>query len=162
MLEAKKIKLDEIMMVGITTRTDNQTEMSPNGKIGKLWDRFFQEGLVNKIEGKSSGNLYGLYYDYAGSGEKAEYSVLVGCMVSSLDSIPEGMESITLPTSNYAQFSTAGGEMIKETIELWGKVWSEWMSANPEARTYTGDFEEYEASELCSTNGKVKVYVATK
>lgn len=162
MLKPEKTKLDELIMVGITARTDDQKEMSGEGHIGRLWNRFFIENLSSKIDNKRNENLYGLYYDYKQSGEKLEYSILVGCIVNSKDDIPHGMESVTLPASDYACFSTAGGEMIEETKKLWGKIWSEWIPANPQERTYTGDFEEYDAAQLNSTKGKVKVYLATR
>lgn len=162
MINPEQTKLDEIVMVGVTAKTDDQREISGEGHIGRLWHRFFQENLSAKITNKNSENLYGLYYDYKQSGERLEYSVLVGCIVNSKDEIPQGMEAITLPASNYARFSTAGGEMIEETRELWGKIWSEWIPANPDERSFTGDFEEYDAAQLSSTKGKVKVYLATK
>lgn len=162
MLKSEKTQLNEIVMVGITVRTDDQKEMSGQGHIGHLWHRFFAESLSTKIADKSSENLYGLYYDYKQNGEKLEYSVLVGCIVNSTDKIPRGMEAVTLPSANYTCFSTAGGEMIKETRELWGRIWSEWIPANPNERTFTGDFEEYDAAQLSSTKGKVKIYLATK
>lgn len=76
-----------------------------------------QDSIPGKID---HGTLFGLYTDYE-NGTSAYYSFVVGCEVSTVDSIPEGFVAKILPASKYAQF-TAKGMMPDKVGEVWQHI----------------------------------------
>ena len=53
-------------------------------------DRFFKENISSKIPNKINGDILALYTDYEGDYTKP-YSWILGCEVSSLEQVPEGL-----------------------------------------------------------------------
>jgi predicted transcriptional regulator YdeE len=123
-------------VIGISVRTNNNI----GGKdIGNLWGKFMGESIFEKIPNKTSYDVYGIYTDYE-SDHMGDYTALVGCHVSSLEEIPEGMVGITIPASDY-KIITAKGKMPECVYEKWTEIWG-----NLELkRTYVADFEVYGA-----------------
>lgn len=124
-----------MILVGIDCRTYNDPEVAPKD-IGQLWSRFFSENVAGQIQNKASNEVICLYFDYEGDYTQP-YTCVIGCPVSSIDAIPEGMVAKTLPASTYAVFQ-AIGEFPKAIGDTWGTVWQTKLN-----RTYTGDFEVY-------------------
>lgn len=144
-----------IQVIGIDCRTSNAPEAEPQD-IPKLWRRFYGEDIVNRIPNKTSNEVIALYCDYEGDYTQP-YSVVIGCAVSSVDTIPEGMVAKTIPASSYAVFR-AIGEHPKALIETWGEIWQE-----PDLeRTYTGDYELYNEQFFLNSPQEVAVYIAVR
>jgi predicted transcriptional regulator YdeE len=144
-----------ILVIGIDCRTSNSPEAGPQD-IPKLWGRFYSEDIISRIPNKTSNEVIALYCDYEGDYTQP-YSVVIGCPVSSIDTIPEGMVAKTIPASSYAIFR-ATGEHPKALIETWGKIWQE---SNLE-RTYTGDYEAYNEKFFFKSPQEIDVYVAVQ
>ncbi len=136
--------------VGLALRTNNE-ECSL--AMPKHKERFFSENIPAKIPNKVDGNILALYTDYEGDYTKP-YTWILGCVVSSLDEIPEGLVGKEIPASKYAVFTTAG-EFPQGLIAAWQSVW---MADLP--RSYTSDFEIYPADFHPQKNPEVKVYIA--
>ena len=141
------------MVVGITCRTSNEQDAGPND-IPRLWGRFFQEDIINKITNKKSNAVVALYCDYDGD-HTMPYSIVIGCPVSSLDSIPEGMVGKVIPAGPYAKFC-AVGEYPKSLIETWSHIWQQ----KELKRTYTGDYELYSDTFFTAPPQPVDVFIA--
>lgn len=124
------------LVIGIDCRTSNALEAGPQD-IPKLWGRFYSEDVINRIPNKTSNEVIALYCDYEGDYTQP-YSVVIGCPVSSIDTIPEGMVAKTIPASSYVVFR-AIGEHPKALIETWDNIWKQPSLE----RTYTSDFELY-------------------
>jgi predicted transcriptional regulator YdeE len=137
-----------ILVIGINCRTSNAKETGP-----QLWGRFYSEDILSQIPNKVSNEVIALYCDYEGDYTQP-YSVVIGCPVSSIDTIPEGMVAKTIPASSYAVFR-AIGEHPKALIETWGNIWKQ-----PKLeRTYTGDFELYGNKFVSGSLKEVEVYI---
>ncbi|MES2121913.1 MAG: GyrI-like domain-containing protein, partial [Chlamydiota bacterium] len=121
--------------------------------IPKLWERFFQECIAEKIPNKASHEVFALYCDYAGD-HTQPYSLVIGCLVSSTAEIPQGMVAKTIPGGSYATFR-AVGEHPQTLIETWGKIWNTELS-----RTYTGDYELYGEKFTSHSPQEVEVLIA--
>ncbi|MCR4536438.1 GyrI-like domain-containing protein [Shewanella xiamenensis] len=68
-------------MLGLSTRTNNSTEMAgEGGKIAALWQTFFESSQLTAM---LDSPMYGVYYDYE-SDMTGDYSVLVGKSVESV------------------------------------------------------------------------------
>lgn len=116
-------------------------------------DRFFKEKIISKIPNKINENVLALYTDYEGDYTKP-YSWILGCEVSSLDEIPEGLVGKIIPESKYAIFTTQG-EFPKGLIIVWQDIWRSGLT-----RLYTSDFEVYQSDFDPERNPEVKVYIA--
>ena len=136
--------------IGLELRTDNQKcalEM-PAHK-----EKFFRENILGKISNKNSGDILALYTDYEGD-YTLPYSWILGCEVSSLDEIPEGLVGRVIPASKYALFTTKGN-FPDGLIEAWKAVWKSNLT-----RCYTSDFEVYSSNFDPEKKPEVKVYIA--
>ncbi len=140
------------LVIGIDCRTSNAPEAGPQD-IPKLWGRFYSEDVISRIPNKVSDEVIALYCDYEGNYTQP-YSVVIGCPVSSIDTIPQGMVAKTIPTSSYAVFR-AVGEHPKALIETWGNIWKQ----SSLERTYIGDFELYGNKFVSGSPKEVEVYI---
>jgi predicted transcriptional regulator YdeE len=136
--------------IGLELRTNNE-ECSAAMPIHK--ERFFKENTPSKIPNKVNGCILALYTDYEDDHTKP-YSWILGCEVSTLDKIPEGLVGKVIPESKYAVF-IAQGEFPQGLIAVWQAIWK----ANIH-RSYTSDFEVYRPEFDPQKNPQVKVYIA--
>ena len=146
------IQKPSINVIGIECRTSNATEDGPQD-IPRLWGQFYSEDIINKIPNKASNDVIALYCDYEGDYTRP-YSLVIGCPVTSLDNIPEGMVLKTIPTGSYAIFN-AVGEYPTSLIETWGTIWQTDLK-----RTYTGDFEFYGEKFTTGSPKEVEISIA--
>jgi len=116
-------------------------------------EKFFKENTLSKIPNKINGDVLALYTDYEGDYTQP-YSWILGCAVSSLDEVPEGLVGKVIPEANYAVFTTQG-TFPQGLIAVWQEVWKLNLP-----RSYTSDFEVYSASFDPVENPEVKVYIA--
>lgn len=139
-------------IIGIECRTSNAPEDGPQD-IPRLWGQFYNEDIVSKIPNKASNEVIALYCDYEGDYTQP-YSLVIGCLVNSLDDIPEGMVTKTIPAGSYAVFR-AIGDYPASLIETWGNIWQTELK-----RTYTGDYEFYGEKFASGSPDEVEVYIA--
>jgi len=145
-LEEQKKKF----FIGLALRTNNK-ECSIAMPAHKEW--FFKENILAKIPNQISGNILALYTDYEGDYTKP-YSWILGCEVSSLNEIPQGLVGKEITESKYAVF-TSVGEFPQGLIAAWQAVWKAEL-----CRSYTSDFEVYHPDFHPQKNPEVKVYIA--
>lgn len=142
----------EKFFIGLELRTNNE-ECSLAIPAHK--DRFFKENILSKIPNRINGDILALYTDYEGDYTKP-YSWILGCEVSNLAQIPEGLVGKIIPESKYAVFTTQG-EFPKGLIAAWQNVWKSNLH-----RSYTSDFEVYRSDFDPQLNPEVKVYIAVE
>jgi predicted transcriptional regulator YdeE len=140
-------------IVGIECKTSNDPHAAPQD-IPKLWQKFFTENVMSKIQNKVSEEVFALYCDYQGDYTKP-YSLVIGCAVHNTNNIPAGMVAKTVPGGSYAVFN-AKGEHPKTLVDTWGKIWKSDIK-----RTYTGDYELYTYKFNFSPQ-EIDVFVAVK
>ena len=51
-MEPRLVEQQEFSVIGIQVRTSNAKEMTGVGAIPKQWDKFFKEGIADKIPTK--------------------------------------------------------------------------------------------------------------
>jgi hypothetical protein len=73
----KVVHQDELFIVGIEARTTAAKEMSAQGVIPQQWQKFMQEGVLQKIPNKADQNIYAVITDFADK-QYGEYSVVIG------------------------------------------------------------------------------------
>ncbi len=137
---------------GLSTRTDNATEMDANtGKIAALWQKF---DAAVPVDYKNGERVFGVYYDYE-SDHTGKFTVLAGFDGASL---PQNvnLEKITIPEGKYLVFIHKG-EMPQIAIDAWTQVWNYFSNGKAEyQRLYTTDFEFY------PNGNEIEVHIAVK
>lgn len=155
------VEREEMYVAGIAARTSNAREMTGDAGIPKLWERFWQESIQHRIPGKIEPNtIYGCYTDYV-NGAAGEYTMLIGSRAGSLDELPDGLASITLPAAKYAVFTSARGPIAKVVVDTWQAIWK-WSAAAGMERTYSGDFELYDERSSNPEDAQVEIYIAIR
>jgi predicted transcriptional regulator YdeE len=152
MTDYVQVEQQEMQIIGIACRTSNAQDAAPVD-IPKLWERFVVENIAGTIPNKTSNAVVALYCDYEGD-HTQPYTLVIGCPVSSDETIPEGMLVKTIPAGAYARFS-AQGEQPQSVIETWGKIWQA-----PLKRTYTGDYEFYSEEFFNDFSQPVDIFIA--
>jgi predicted transcriptional regulator YdeE len=147
------VKKPSMIIVGIKCRTSNAPDAAAHD-IPKLWEKFYKDNVIEKIPNKANGEIFALYCDYEGD-HTQPYTVVIGCVTSKADKVPEGMIAKEIPSSSYALFR-AIGEHPKALIKTWEKIWDTDLE-----RTYSGDFEVY-GEKFSESPQEVEVYVAIK
>ena len=150
----------EIKLVGLSARTNNKNEMNPQtSKIGELAGRFWNENVAGKISNrKNPGITLAVYTDYD-SNEHGDYTYFIGEEVDSLENIPEGLQGLTIPTSQYLKFTTSPGKMPEIVITAWQQIWK--MSAEDFGgkRAYLADFEVYDQRAMDPNNTSLDIFI---
>ena len=154
MEEYEKVTLDKFTVVGISIRTTNQNNQSQKD-ISELWGRFIVENVIESIHNKISGEIYCIYTDYE-SDFMGEYTTILGCMVSDVDNIPEGLIVKEIPACDYYKF-TSEGKLPEAVGETWGFIWQSDFD-----RKYIADFEIYGAAAQNPDNAIVTTYLSIK
>jgi len=114
------------------------------------------EKIVQKIPNKLEDTMYGIYTDYE-NGAEGDYTTIVGCKVSNLDHIPEGMMGITIKNGNYSKYTTHG-DVTKDAISsIWEHIWKTNLK-----RTFVTDFEVYDERAIDPTNAEVDIFVGVQ
>ncbi len=160
-MNPKVVQQDAFTVVGISARTSNAREMTPDGVIGKEWGRLMQEGLLGKIANKADSNIVAVYTDYA-SDHNGEYAFVLGARVKSGDDVPAGMVARKILAGKYAVFTSAKGPAAKVVPELWMKINSLPKTAVGGDRMYGTDFEIYDERAADPANVVVDVYVGIR
>lgn len=136
---------------GISIRTNNAAEMSPNGKIPALWQSFDESILVDYTHGE---RVYGVYYNYE-SDHNGMFTVLAGFDGKSYPSNVD-IEQITIPKGKYLVF-THKGEMPQIALDAWTEVWEYFSNKSCEhQRLFSTDFEYY------PNGNEIEVHIAVQ
>lgn len=165
-MENITIKIPEIKLVGITTRTSNAAEMNPlTAKIATQLQKYFQQHLPGKIANrKKPGATYCIYTEYE-SDYTGEYTYFVGEEVSSFGDLEEGLVALTIPEQTYIKFTNGPGVMPLVCINVWQQVWQMEQAGDKmlaRNRAYIADFEVYDERAIDPQNTILDVYVGIK
>ncbi len=149
-------------VAGLSAVTSNQLEMSGQGVIGSMWNRFWSpehQNIVNPWMLQSP--IIALYSDYT-AGVNGPYQFTLGFDVTHTNEpYPANWVEKRIPTAKYIKFETAQGRMQDVVVQAWQYIWK-WFEEHSYERTYTGDFELYDKRCSDSEQAVVDIYVAIK
>ncbi len=135
------VEIEEKIIYGISIRTTNSNEMSPEtAQIGKAWKQFDDEIAVDYQGGE---RVYGVYYNYE-SDVNGEFNVLAG-----YERETDSLDTSVIKNGKYLIFEASAKSpddngRIQAVIEAWGKIWEYFSNANSEyKRAFITDFEYY-------------------
>lgn len=133
-----KAKIESFHVIGLKVRTSN-----PNGQsavdIPQLWEKFMGEDTFNKIPNKIDDRILCLYTNYEGDYSKP-YDTIIGCRVSDLSHIPDGLISQSFESGDYVKVVKSGDLKSSLVYETWVDLWKQNIP-----RKYDVDFEVYGA-----------------
>ena len=144
--------LEAFHIIGIFVRTTNVNNKALKD-IGDLFGNFAGQNIMGKIPNKMTGDIYCVYTDYE-SDFNGPYTTIVGCKVSSLEDIPNGLIGKTIPDSKYQVYKSTGKLSIS-LAKTWEGIWNTDLN-----RRYTADFDIYGEKASDYENAEVDTYVA--
>lgn len=147
--------IEKFHLIGITVRTTNEGGKAAQD-IPALWGRFMSEGVLQKIPNKIDDTIYCMYTDYEGDYIKP-YTTIIGCRVTSLEDVPEGMIGKTVETGQYVKYVAKGNIMQGAVQEVWQDIWQSDIQ-----RAYTADFDVYGDKARNLEDAEVDVFVSVK
>ena len=158
----KKVHHEGFSVIGIEVRTTNAREMTVEGAIPKQWQKFFQDGIQQKIPDKIDGTIYAVYTDYA-SDRNGEYSFVIGMKVNPGANPPAGMVLKKIPAGEYALITSDKGPVGRVVPAAWQQIWSlEDKAQLGGRRAYGADFEVYDQRSADLQNSQVDINVGLK
>ena len=150
------VRHEGAVVIGKDVSTSNADEVDPaRAKIPGLWQRFYAEGVLGQIPGKTVPVVpLGVYTDYEGD-HTAPYRLLAGAAVQEGTPSPAGLARARIPAGRYLLFK-AEGDMPRVVIDTWAAIWDYFSKSPGHARAYTADFELYRGPKT------VEIYIAVK
>ena len=161
-VEPRVVEQQEFSVVGIQARTNNAKEVTGGGAIPKQWEKFFKEGIADRIPNKVDGIIYAVYTGYA-SDRNGDYDFIIGMKVSSVSDIPPGMVATKIPKARYAIVPSSTGPVSQVVPQAWQRVYS--LDDNKQlgsARAYKADFELYDQRSQNPEDSQVDLYIGLK
>ncbi len=143
----------EKTIAGISVRTSNKIESNPQKAVlPALWDRFFEEDILDQIPGKIPNSpIYGVYSDYE-SNRKGSYSVTAGAEAFDPKIEQNGFNRIKIEAGDYLLFK-GRGSMPGVVADTWQVVWNYFSKNLQFKRRFNTDFEFYVTQE------SVEIYI---
>ena len=161
MKKQKIVLAHNIILLGLTARTNNKNEMNPQtSKIGMLAGKYWGEQIANQFKNRvQAGVTYSVYTEFE-SDEHGEYTYFIGEAVESLENQDlSKFKSIIIPAGTYQKFTTESGKMPEVVITAWQKIWKMTAEDFGGKRQYLADFEVYDHRALDPNNTVVDVYI---
>nr|WP_199000151.1 GyrI-like domain-containing protein [Flavobacterium sp. ASV13] len=149
------MSIQKFNVIGISVRTTNENGQSGQD-IPALWNKFMSEGIAEQIPNKASDAIYCIYTDYE-KDHTRPYTTILGCVVETLNVIPEGMVVKTVSGVHYKKFTAKGNLKEGAVFNEWVRIWNSDLD-----RIYTEDFEIYGEGAQNPEDGEVDIYIAIK
>ena len=154
---------EAIACSGISVRTTNNAEISEEtAKLGRLWQKFYQNHASDLPKGE---DIYGVYHNYESDDLVGAFDVVASWKVVS-EQEPSDTENtakstnlvtVDIPAGKYLVFSEQG-RMPYTVMNAWEKAWTYFNDRSCEhTRTFDVDFEHYIDGNL--EYGQVDVYI---
>ncbi|MFT5913530.1 MAG: putative transcriptional regulator YdeE [Flammeovirgaceae bacterium] len=151
----EKKKVESFKVIGISVRTTNENNQGATD-IGNLWNRFMAENIVSQIPNKLENSVFAIYTNYESDYTKA-YDTVLGCKVSSFDTIPDGMIGHIVEGGDFSKFISKGKLFDGIVHKSWLEIWNTDLD-----RTYKSDYEVYGEKAQNPDNAEVEIFVGVK
>ena len=148
-------KIETFNVIGISVRTTNENGQAAQD-IPELWNNFMTNRIADKIPNKIDNSLYCIYTDYEKDHTKP-YTTILGCKVSGLQTIPDGMVGKNFEETTYTKIVAKGNILQGMVFNEWTKIWNSNLN-----RTFTADFELYGEKAQNPENAEVDIFIAIK
>jgi predicted transcriptional regulator YdeE len=158
----KTVHQDEFSIVGIEARTSAEQEMAGDGQIAALWQKFYQDHVLEKIPNKSDKNIYAVYTDYSRD-RMGAYTVVIGAKVRDKTPAPAGMALKTIPAGQYVILTSERGAADEVIPAAWQRIWAlEDKDQLGGKRAYKSDYEVYAPGATDPQNTQADLYIGLR
>jgi predicted transcriptional regulator YdeE len=160
---------DAIACRGLSVRTTNNAEIShETAKLGRLWQKFYQNHVSHLEKGE---DIYGIYHNYESDDLVGAFDVVAAWQTTNEQGEAEESDNdgtanasnlveVTIPAGKYLVFSEKGN-MPNTVMNAWEKAWEYFNTADCEhTRTFAVDFERYIDGNL--EYGQVDLYIGVE
>lgn len=154
-------------VIGIAIRTTNKAAVE-QGSIAKLWQQFFTDQCLSKINNKIDNCIIALYYEFETDknavyleNSNSEYTVLLGVRVSSLDNIAPGLVGQHVAAEKRMTFVSEIGSTQHIIFDLWKKIWTQYKK-NQLDRTFKIDYELYDERSHNPEKAQMEIHIGIK
>lgn len=135
-----------IHVIGLALRTSNQEAFET---IPPHWQRFTADGVLARIPGRLSDEVYAVYTDFehAGLNNQGLYTLILGARVAPGTPVPPGLAAAVVPAARRAVFPVDQGR-----FDLVGAAWQAVWARHDLKKTYIAEYERYRADgtiEIC-------------
>jgi predicted transcriptional regulator YdeE len=155
---AVAVNEDSFLVAGYSIQTNNADEISGRGRIGRLWQDFFQKNLAATIPDRVDQRLIVVYSDYS-SDENGEFTYLLGARVSSIGNLPEGMDYRRIIAGRYAVVTTRRGPLLDILEEAWKRIWAARTSELGGRRAFATDYEVHDERRSNPSLARVEIHI---
>lgn len=162
-MQKQLIELPEIKIVGVTMRTNNDTEMNPKkAKISDLASQYWQKNLAVLIpHRKNPGKTYAVYTEYEGD-ERGDYTYCLGEEVTSFEGVPESFQCFTIAPRKYTRFTTEPGVIPEVLINAWRQIWLMGDKDFGGRRAFDADLEVIDVKTLNPEAAVFEIYIGIR
>ena len=150
-------RFDAFTVIGIAARTNNAKEAGPDGVIPRQWQKYFHDGVADKIQDKLDSNTYAVYTDYE-SDHNGDYTFIIGAKVKPGTTPPEDMTVVNVPGGHYAVLTTEKGPVQQVIPATWARVF-QLEDSGELRRAYKTDFELYDQRSQDPNDAQVDLYL---
>ncbi|SDM92992.1 GyrI-like domain-containing protein [Kriegella aquimaris] len=149
----EKINIEPFKVIGISMTTSNE-RVQKTQDIAKLWGHFIAEKISEKIPNKIDNSILSIYTHYE-SDHQGIYDTILGCRVSTLNVVPDGMVGESFGGGAYMRFVSKGDFTKGAVYNTWTEIWN-----SPLHRIYSADFEVYGEKSKDPTSAEIDIFVA--
>lgn len=150
------MQIEAFNIIGITVRTDNNDLAKVTADMQGLWGKFMSEGVMDKIPNKLDTDICCIYTDYEGDYTKP-YTALLGCRVSSLEQIPDGLAGYRFDGGKYVRKPVSGNLLAGAVYNAWQEIWNSDLE-----RSYIADLEIYGVKAANPEAAELEILVGIK
>lgn len=159
-MKRELVSKPEIKLMGLSVRTNNQNEMNPlTSKIKGLVEKYYRENVADQIPQRKHPGVTLLAYTNYDSDEFGNYTCYIGEETLTLETVPEGLQTLTIPKSHYQKFTTPAGIMPEVVISAWQKIWQMTAAELGGKRAFSVDFEVYDQRAKDANNAIIDIFI---
>ncbi|KTD47861.1 Transcription activator, effector binding [Legionella quateirensis] len=140
--EPRRVEVDRFNVTGLSVRTINCDEFSPDkARLPLLWEQFFSSGLAETSSDRlNNAAVFGVYSHYD-SDENGYYTVTAGLDSTHLSSVLD-LTQVEIKQGSYLVFE-AQGAFPEVVVQTWERIWVYFRDNTVHKRAFQSDFEQY-------------------
>ncbi len=137
----QQVHVEPMIVSGLTVRTKNDDEFSNKAKLPSLWERFFSEQIIDKVQNPIPNSpIMGIYSQYE-SDATGYYNVTAGVQVAKEQDNPD-LNNVIVQPGQYLLFEDKG-VMPQVVVSTWQRIWEFFETQTTYQRNFLTDFELY-------------------
>lgn len=144
-------QISEMKAFKILVKVDEVAAGKGNVECPKLWDEYWRKKYHEKV-------IPEIAVCFSMGNEHDTFHYGIGCFIENAKEIPQGFETITIPSQTYAKFKTQG-PMPDAIQNLWKLILSEWLPNSNYEIVEAPDFEVYYAGDNQSASYRSEVWI---